>query len=579
MRYKLLAPVRTDFSIVSEAPIREPDRYAAFWNERADRKRELHALLPDRLALSSGLDEIRFAHASTYRRSPFNRYQSLESDALERPIHVLEIQLDRSTFAADASSDSSSPQAKPERHVEQLIWRVFDHGISLLEVDIHLGNFLHAVPREQVPAVLTELQQTGVRMGERLARRCADTLLQPLFDWLQAAPDSAAYIEPDAATRGHDANGTVLWVTRTLIFEKGDDPNREAIVRHWLKDAAPAEEEKDDAKPAEDKETLIDRIVRNEEEHLTRWLNYLFREGSYSTDSTDDVDQEEPSNLARPFCDAWEAMLYAQFYYGALDIVDLHLTRILAQSLARDSSLQVDQLKALLEQNIRKANLLLLQFHDSAKYYKRTVKSELDDILDYWDFESVLIKPVQEKITLCRERLTLLHQKEAARSAIYTDVILLGVAIHASGGVASGLGTLLVVPIAGAGTLLAAAAGAFVVGNPALGDSAWRWGFAIGALPALLTVWVRWKLKEPEQWQQARQRASEDASQRTGRVSELFNSANLRNTLIAVGLSSPCCGMPNKMPWRLSRSRPMPPRRSDKRPWTSTGQKSRRRKC
>jgi MFS family permease len=44
------------------------------------------------------------------------------------------------------------------------------------------------------------------------------------------------------------------------------------------------------------------------------------------------------------------------------------------------------------------------------------------------------------------------------------------------------------------GTLLAAAAGAFVVGNPALGESAWRWGFALGALPAALTLWIRWKL-------------------------------------------------------------------------------------
>lgn len=36
----------------------------------------------------------------------------------------------------------------------------------------------------------------------------------------------------------------------------------------------------------------------------------------------------------------------------------------------------------------------------------------------------------------------------------YTDVILLGIAIHASGGVASGLGILLVVPVSGAGILL-----------------------------------------------------------------------------------------------------------------------------
>ena len=32
------------------------------------------------------------------------------------------------------------------------------------------------------------------------------------------------------------------------------------------------------------------------------------------------------------------------------------------------------------------------------------------------------------------------------------------------------------------GTLMAAAAGAYIVGNPELGESAWRWGFAIGAV-------------------------------------------------------------------------------------------------
>jgi len=88
------------------------------------------------------------------------------------------------------------------------------------------------------------------------------------------------------------------------------------------------------------------------------------------------------------------------------------------------------------------------------------------------------------------------------------------------------------------GTLLAAATGAFVVGNPALGSAAWRWGFAVGVLPALLTVWVRWKLREPDQWVKARQRAGEDQAQRTGRVGELFAAPHLRNTLVAVSLSS-----------------------------------------
>lgn len=88
------------------------------------------------------------------------------------------------------------------------------------------------------------------------------------------------------------------------------------------------------------------------------------------------------------------------------------------------------------------------------------------------------------------------------------------------------------------GTLLAVAAGAFIVGNPNLGESAWRWGFAVGVLPALLTIWIRWKLPEPQQWTNARQQAMLDHSIRSGSVLELFSQANLRNTAIAVSLSS-----------------------------------------
>lgn len=85
------------------------------------------------------------------------------------------------------------------------------------------------------------------------------------------------------------------------------------------------------------------------------------------------------------------------------------------------------------------------------------------------------------------------------------------------------------------GTLLAAAAGAFIV---TLGSNAWRWGFAIGALPALLTLWIRWSLHEPEQWVKARARAVTDASQKTGRIAELFSGTNLRNTIVGVSLAS-----------------------------------------
>src|SRR5207237_6607450 len=49
------------------------------------------------------------------------------------------------------------------------------------------------------------------------------------------------------------------------------------------------------------------------------------------------------------------------------------------------------------------------------------------------------------------------------------------------------------------GTYLAIAAGLFVV--PTLG---WQRAFIIGALPAFLTLWIRWRVREPARWEQDR---------------------------------------------------------------------------
>src|SRR5688572_1930715 len=72
------------------------------------------------------------------------------------------------------------------------------------------------------------------------------------------------------------------------------------------------------------------------------------------------------------------------------------------------------------------------------------------------------------------------------------------------------------------GTYMAVAAGYVIIANPRLGDDAWRWGFALGALPALLIIWIRMSLHEPESWKQAQALATHDVTRRMGRLSELF---------------------------------------------------------
>lgn len=71
----------------------------------------------------------------------------------------------------------------------------------------------------------------------------------------------------------------------------------------------------------------------------------------------------------------------------------------------------------------------------------------------------------------------------------------------------------------------------------------WRLGFALGALPALLIIWIRVSLKEPEEWEKAKATAATNQSQNVGRISELFSAALIRSTMVgfllaAVGMAT-----------------------------------------
>lgn len=92
------------------------------------------------------------------------------------------------------------------------------------------------------------------------------------------------------------------------------------------------------------------------------------------------------------------------------------------------------------------------------------------------------------------------------------------------------------------GTYLAVAAGTFIVAKkPTLSLlgrdfslSGWRVVFLLGIVPALLIIWVRVSLREPERWLRARNAAGELRAS----VRQLFESGLVRRTLIGVGLAA-----------------------------------------
>lgn len=75
----------------------------------------------------------------------------------------------------------------------------------------------------------------------------------------------------------------------------------------------------------------------------------------------------------------------------------------------------------------------------------------------------------------------------------------------------------------------ALAAGVTALVLPRLG---WRGVFFVGVLPALLTLWIRRRVEEPEIWQQSARRREMADGRRDGRLAEIFRQPFLRNTLV-----------------------------------------------
>jgi MFS transporter len=83
---------------------------------------------------------------------------------------------------------------------------------------------------------------------------------------------------------------------------------------------------------------------------------------------------------------------------------------------------------------------------------------------------------------------------------------------------------------------------ASLTGMVFVGLGAWRWGFLLGLAPALLILWIRLRLREPEGWQDVRRR--KDPGQAMGSLTELLGDkrwgprAWLGMAMAAVGLGT-----------------------------------------
>ncbi|MGQ0764781.1 MAG: MFS transporter [Gemmatimonadota bacterium] len=88
------------------------------------------------------------------------------------------------------------------------------------------------------------------------------------------------------------------------------------------------------------------------------------------------------------------------------------------------------------------------------------------------------------------------------------------------------------------GYILAAILAAIVLERMQLGPEAWRWLFVIGVAPALFTIWIRRRVREPETWLRQKAERSGGSARGPNPFRALFADDLRRNTILATLLSA-----------------------------------------
>lgn len=402
---RILAPVVVDYYAVPGASLRDPLGYARFWAAQQPAVDELVRALSPASTDEAGPPPPAVVLEHTQATSSLNLYRTIDDHAVERTLHVL--------------TGTLRPEHLPEeftgavdvlhRGVTEISFRLYDHGLMLLEMLANVGPL--AAPAGELEAQLDTLQAQAVAMGEQVARLVVRRYVDPVLNLLRRA-DREERLIVTATPTGDPVTaefGEPLWVTRSLVVDPSE-PGAERAVRHWVKDVVTPG---DDGDPT-------DRLLNGELNHLVRWLNYVF------VDRTGAGGRMLPGE---PFRDQWDALRYAQVFYGVLDRIDSRLSKILADSAAAGSRWELEQLKGQLMSLSNRAELIIMERWDLSKYLKRAVRAEMDAILEFWDYENLLEQPVRFKIGICERRLAELAARRTNRSAMFTDLILLGIAV------------------------------------------------------------------------------------------------------------------------------------------------------
>lgn len=372
--FQWIAPIEVSLMTVPGIRDREPEADREFWAC-------VESLLSD--------NQVNFPRSSGVQSGL--AYTQATGDELPRPLEIAH------GIIPMIPTDNTSSQC--DLRARTLSWTLFDHGVLLVEGNTQAPLLPHEDPEQAARRLENEIQQ----FAEELCEHTIRPRFAALANAIEAAPRHERHVILEPAT---DANGSTpvrwtgpKWVSRAVLIDPAD-ARAEEFARAWMEGIN------------NDTCVQMDEFIAQQRVNVAEWMNYVYSNQAHDVTPT-----------------LWQALRRAQYFYAATMNIDERLRYILSWSMAEKADLSLNLLRQELEHAINQAQELILIRAEVGKYGNRHGHTEMKRILDCWDFDEILDSPVRQKLRLCRERLDSLASDRAARSAMFTDIILMTIGV------------------------------------------------------------------------------------------------------------------------------------------------------
>ncbi len=131
-----------------------------------------------------------------------------------------------------------------------------------------------------------------------------------------------------------------------------------------------------------------------------------------------------PPNMDKNyFSQLWDVILSSQYYYAALDVVNLNLVRHIGTTFNKQTSKNLRRLSREMEAIINRVTILQVRYHDFAMELQGMPRKIFHVLQKEWDFNT-LAGNVYKKLELCKSNINVLNQETNSRNQGRTEIVL-----------------------------------------------------------------------------------------------------------------------------------------------------------